>query len=133
MLTEYIQAALKKAHYEIMEDGRYWGEIPGLQGVWADGDTLEECRETLREVLEDWLLVRLRERLRIPLLDGVDPNALRLLGYDEEYGSVRHGIMRRGSVTVAVPDPEGRDVEDFLLRRILRQAEVTPDEFDSVK
>lgn len=72
MLTEYIQVALKKAHYEIMEDGRYWGEIPGLQGVWADGDTLEECRETLREVVEDWLLIGLRHGDEIPVLDGIN-------------------------------------------------------------
>lgn len=72
MLTEYIQAAMKQAHYEIMETGRYWGEIPGLQGVWADGDTLEECRETLQEVLEEWLLVRLQDGLDVPEINGID-------------------------------------------------------------
>lgn len=35
MLTDYIQAAMHKAHYEILEDDRsYYGEIPGFQGVW---------------------------------------------------------------------------------------------------
>ena len=72
MLTEYIQAAMKQAHYEIMETGRYWGEITGLQGVWADGDTLEECRETLQEVLEEWLLVRLQDGLDVPEINGID-------------------------------------------------------------
>jgi len=74
MLTEYIQSALCKAHYEIMENGRYWGEIPGLQGVWADAETLEQCRETLREVLEDWLIVGLRHGHVIPVLEGIDLN-----------------------------------------------------------
>ena len=74
MLTEYIQAALGRARYEIMEDGRYWGEIPGLQGVWADADALEQCRETLREVLEDWLIVGLRLGHSIPVVDGIDLN-----------------------------------------------------------
>jgi predicted RNase H-like HicB family nuclease len=74
MLTEYIEKALRTAHYEIMENGRYWGEIPPLQGVWAEGDTLEKCRETLREVLEDWLLVGLRRGHRIPVLEGIDLN-----------------------------------------------------------
>jgi len=74
MLTEYIQTALKKAHYEIMEDGRFWGEIPGLQGVWADGDTLEECRETLRECLEEWLLAGLQDKDEIPVLDDINLN-----------------------------------------------------------
>jgi predicted RNase H-like HicB family nuclease len=74
MLTEYIQLALKRAHYELMEDGRYWGDIPGLRGVWADGDTLEECRETLREVLEDWLMAGLRLNHKIPIIDGINLN-----------------------------------------------------------
>jgi len=63
MLIEYVEKAMHKAHYELMENGRFWGEIPPLKGVWAEGATLEECRDTLREVLEDWLLVGLRHAL----------------------------------------------------------------------
>lgn len=74
MLTEYVQAALKRAHYEIMENGRFWGEIPGLQGLWADGDTLEECRQTLQECLEEWLLIGLQHGDEIPVLDGINLN-----------------------------------------------------------
>lgn len=74
MLTDYVEKALRQAHYEIMENGRYWGEIPALQGVWADGATLEQCRDTLREVLEDWLLVGLRRGHHIPVIEGIDLN-----------------------------------------------------------
>ena len=74
MLTEYIKAALGKAHYEIMENGQFWGEIPELKGVWAEAKTLEQCRELLREVLEDWLIVGFREGHTIPVLDGIDLN-----------------------------------------------------------
>jgi len=74
MLTEYIAKAMEQAHYEIMENARYWGEIPALQGVWAEGPTLEQCRQTLREVLEDWLLVGLRRGHRIPVVEGIDLN-----------------------------------------------------------
>lgn len=74
MLTEYVQAAMKHAHYEIMEDGRFWGEVPDLQGVWSDGDTLEECRETLREVIEGWLIVGFRHGDPVPIIDGIDLN-----------------------------------------------------------
>ena len=37
MLTEYIDAALGRAHYELIEDGErpYCGEVPELPGVWA--------------------------------------------------------------------------------------------------
>ena len=72
MITEYLEEAMRQAHYEIMENGRYWGEIQPLQGVRAEGESLEECRETLREVLEDWLLVGLRRGHRIPIIGGRD-------------------------------------------------------------
>jgi predicted RNase H-like HicB family nuclease len=60
MLTEYIRAALQRARYEIMEDGMFYGEIPDCQGVYANAETLEDCREQLREVLEDWIVLGLR-------------------------------------------------------------------------
>ena len=57
MLTAYIQTAMQQAQYKILEDGSYFGEIPGFQGVWASEQTLEDCRRVLQEVLEEWLLL----------------------------------------------------------------------------
>lgn len=66
MLLEYVQQRLAQAKYKILKDGTYFGEIPTLPGVWADGKTLEECRETLREVVEDWIVVSLQEGDPVP-------------------------------------------------------------------
>lgn len=72
MLTQYINAAMRKAVYEILpEDGRYYGEIPGIQGVWASAESLEQCRTELQEVLEDWLLLGIRLGHDIPSIDGI--------------------------------------------------------------
>jgi predicted RNase H-like HicB family nuclease len=72
VLTEYINAAMRHARYEILpEDGGYYGEIPELPGVWANADTLEACREELREVLEDWIALGLAQGSPIPPIDGV--------------------------------------------------------------
>ena len=72
MLTDYIRAALKKARYEILpDDGTYYGEIPGFQGVWANAPQLEVCREELAEVLEDWIFLRISHNLDVPELDGM--------------------------------------------------------------
>lgn len=61
MITEYINAIMQKAHYEIIEeDETYYGEIPGCDGVWANADTLESCRKELQEVLEEWILIKVR-------------------------------------------------------------------------
>ena len=73
MLGRYIDQAMEHAVYEIIEDERtYWGEIPGLQGVWARHATLEGCRRDLREALSDWLALRLQLDLDIPAMSGID-------------------------------------------------------------
>ncbi len=66
MLSTYILQKLTQAKYKILDDGAYFGEVPGLQGVWASEKTLERCRETLREVLEEWLVLKLRDGDKIP-------------------------------------------------------------------
>jgi predicted RNase H-like HicB family nuclease len=72
MLTAYIDAALRKARYEILPDGEgYYGSIEGLQGVWAQADTLEVCRDELREVLEEWIILGLKMGHPLPAIDGV--------------------------------------------------------------
>lgn len=69
MLLKYIQAAMDSATYEIIDDEEpYYGEISALQGVWASGKTLEECRRNLTEVVEDWLLLSIAQHLPIPKL-----------------------------------------------------------------
>jgi len=71
MLTAYITAAMARARYRIIDDGTYFGEIAGLRGVWANGKTLEACREELQEVLEDWLVVKLRDGDNVPRIGRV--------------------------------------------------------------
>ncbi len=72
MLTNYIQAAMRHAAIEwLAEDGVFYGYIPGLDGVWADGTTAEACRATLQEALEEWIMVSLAHHLPIPPIDGI--------------------------------------------------------------
>jgi predicted RNase H-like HicB family nuclease len=67
MLTAYINAAMRRAHYEILPDGEgYFGTIECLQGVWANADTLEACREELQEALEEWIVLGLRMGHQLP-------------------------------------------------------------------
>ena len=65
MLTEFIENKLKIAKYKLLKNGSYFGEIPGVHGVWANAKTLEACRGELQEVLEDWLVLQLRDRQKI--------------------------------------------------------------------
>lgn len=61
------------AKYEILpEDGSFYGEIPGFRGVYANGETLEVCRDELEEVLEEWILFRVSRNLSLPVVDGIE-------------------------------------------------------------
>ncbi len=69
MLTEYLRAGLPQAHYEMIDDeDPFYGEITGIDGVWATGKTLEECGEQLATALEDWLLFSIAQGHNIPPL-----------------------------------------------------------------
>ena len=70
MLTAYISAALKRAKYEVVDDGVFCATVPGLRGVIASADTVEACRTELASVIEAWVLVRIARGLRVPALDG---------------------------------------------------------------
>ena len=75
MIREYISTAMAKAEYEILcDDGSFYGEIPGFQGVYSNAETLEECRTELEEVLEEWLLFSISRNLDVPVVDGIDIN-----------------------------------------------------------
>ena len=69
MLTEYIRAAMHGAKYEILSDDAFYGEIPRFQGVYANAETLETCREQLQEVLEGWIVLGLRMGHSLPVVE----------------------------------------------------------------
>ena len=68
MLTTYIQSAMKHAKYEILDDQTFYGEIEGFQGVYANANTLEMCREELQSVLEGWIMLGLRMGHPLPVI-----------------------------------------------------------------
>ena len=76
MISEYLQAAMNRARYEMIEDEEpFYGEIPECRGVWATGKSLEECRRELLSALESWLLFSLDKGIPTPLLDGLTLSA----------------------------------------------------------
>lgn len=72
MLTQYIQSAMHRATYQLLEDGTFYGEIPGFSGVYANADTLESCRDLLQEVLEGWIILGLRLQHNLPPIQDID-------------------------------------------------------------
>jgi predicted RNase H-like HicB family nuclease len=72
MLIDYIKAALKRAEYKKLEDGSWFAEIPDCKGVWANGGSVEECRDELQEVLEEWIILKIRDKDPLPTIDGLE-------------------------------------------------------------
>ncbi len=56
------------AKYKILKNGSIYGSIPGFKGVWADGRSLDACRKELQEVLEDWIVLKVRDGDRLPMV-----------------------------------------------------------------
>ncbi len=83
MLTEYIAKALEYATIGRQPEGGSWyGEIPLCPGVWATGETQGKCQKELREVLEGWLILKLRDNdPDIPDIDGL---SLKVTEIEEE-------------------------------------------------
>jgi predicted RNase H-like HicB family nuclease len=74
---EYVKAAMRHATYEQMEDGHWYAAIPGFDGLWATGASIEEARKELRDTLDGWIEVNEKiSQLPLPIVGDVDPSAL---------------------------------------------------------
>lgn len=72
MIHEYLQAAMHRAKYEYLrKDKLYYGEIPGFKGVYASAANLEDCREELLSVLEDWILFSIHKNFSLPVINNL--------------------------------------------------------------
>jgi predicted RNA binding protein YcfA (HicA-like mRNA interferase family) len=56
----------------------------------------------------------------------------RQLGFAGPFSGGRHQFMLRGDITVRIPNPHRGDIRPALLARILRQAGVTPEEWEGL-
>ena len=66
-ITQYIENLLRKAEYEYDKETKSWcASVKELPGTYAQADTVEEARSQLAEVIEDYILVSLRERQTLP-------------------------------------------------------------------
>jgi hypothetical protein len=68
MLTEYIRAAMRRATYEILSDGTFYGEIPSSQGVYANAETLEAAASSCKRFWKGGLYWDCVWGTRCPLL-----------------------------------------------------------------
>lgn len=74
MLTVYINKAMSKATYKLLDDNTFTGKIKQCPGVIAFGNILYRCQEELRNVLEGWLIVKIRHGDKLPIIDKINLN-----------------------------------------------------------
>jgi len=70
-ISEYVQAALKLAHYEADENGVIIARVPGTGGFFSQGANFEEARENLRDAIEGNVVLALQLGFPIPPLGDV--------------------------------------------------------------
>ena len=66
--NEYIDLAMRTAEV-IQENGKYWGLIQSMPGVWGQADTEAELLKELAECAASWIEARKSEGLTIPSLE----------------------------------------------------------------
>lgn len=118
VLSEYILTAMQQARCKyVAEDDTWYAEIPQLPGVWAEGSTRDESLKRLQEVLEEWIVIRLAQRLPLPRLDEEeDPG--------EEEGEEEEAEEEEEELWEDLPLPYSRweDVKSILLGILLAGA-----------
>ena len=71
-ILHYVEEALKRAEYYRDENGVVIAKVPNASGFFAQGESFEEARENLRDVIEGNVLLALQLGLDIPRLEGVE-------------------------------------------------------------
>jgi predicted RNase H-like HicB family nuclease len=90
-LARYVEAALKRAKYARDENGAMIAQVPNASGFFAQGDSFEEARDNLRDVIEGNVLLALQLGITIPQMPGITieerPLARRTRKYGKSYRS----------------------------------------------
>jgi predicted RNase H-like HicB family nuclease len=71
-LRDYLRRALELAEYSRDEHGIMIAKVPGADGFYAQGNSVEEARAHLADVIEGNVLLALQLDLPVPGLPGVE-------------------------------------------------------------
>jgi predicted RNase H-like HicB family nuclease len=76
LVDRYLDVAMRRA-VPRQVDGRWYADLPGFPGVWADGNSPKECLDELVDVLTEWIFVKLADGDRdLPAVDDIDLTVL---------------------------------------------------------
>jgi len=73
MLTKYIQAAMRRAKYEIIEDDKScFGHVPELKACGRTPRPWRRAGKNSRKFLEVWITFGIASHHSFPILDGIE-------------------------------------------------------------
>ncbi len=76
VVEQYVMAAMLRAQPDILDDGTVVATIRECPGIVASGADRHECTVELFARLEEWIRVSLTNGQRVPVIDGIDLNAV---------------------------------------------------------
>ena len=65
---------MNTAEFTKLEDNTYSGKIESCKGVIAFANSIKECEVELQSILEDWILLGLKMKHRLPVINDIDLN-----------------------------------------------------------
>lgn len=75
-MTEYVLAAMQSARFDELSNGGWFGALPRFHGVYAWGQTAEDCYHALHADLESAIEEALRNNRLLPVFVGVETPTL---------------------------------------------------------
>ena len=76
LIEKYARVAARHATWKRHPDG-WVATVLGFPGVWAKERTREQTLDVLREVIQDWALLKIEQRDRdLPVIEDINLNVL---------------------------------------------------------
>lgn len=77
LIEKYSELAVRHATLQRYSDGEWFAKIPGFTGVWAKERSIERTLEVLKEVVQDWTLLKIEHKDHdLPVVEEIDLNVL---------------------------------------------------------
>lgn len=77
LVNSYIETCMRRTLAEVTEEGRCFLTIPALGQVWAEAETEEAAELELKEVLSQWVMMKIEDQDRdLPVIETINLNRL---------------------------------------------------------
>lgn len=74
LVASYAYAAVRHARVSQIEDGLWFAEIAGFEGVWGEGSSPAMAEADLLASIPGWVELKLEAGDTVPSIDGFDLN-----------------------------------------------------------